>query len=224
MINDMLAQQKRLNDETNGLNWELGLTKFDKEINWARCIYMETAELIDSTPWKHWKNIDHNSDLENIKLELVDIWHFILSLLLQEKSIKQIIKIVDDYTVYIIDKKFQWKEAVEKSEKLMMLALKISQNNKTNTKELKKLINMFFKLCSICELNFVMLYKLYLSKNCLNKFRQDHGYKDGTYIKTWNGQEDNEHMMKLLLEKDNISFDQLYEQLEILYKNCTIGQ
>ena len=57
-LEEMLQLQKQLNDETNGLNWELGVNKFDKEINWIRCIHMEVSELIDSTPWKHWKNIN----------------------------------------------------------------------------------------------------------------------------------------------------------------------
>ena len=37
---------------------------------------MEVAELIESTPWKHWKNINSDPDMNNIHVELVDIWHF----------------------------------------------------------------------------------------------------------------------------------------------------
>ncbi len=49
----MLKLQQKLNDETNGLNWENGYTKEGKLISWRRCIYMECAELIDSFAWKH---------------------------------------------------------------------------------------------------------------------------------------------------------------------------
>lgn len=42
------------------------------------------------------------------------------------------------------------------------------------------------------------LYRQYVGKNVLNFFRQDHGYKDGTYHKIWNGREDNEHLVDVL--------------------------
>ncbi|MCW1349087.1 dUTP diphosphatase, partial [Campylobacter jejuni] len=44
----------------------------------------ECAELIDSFAWKHWKNISSPTNWENVRIEIVDIWHFILSLLLEE--------------------------------------------------------------------------------------------------------------------------------------------
>ena len=69
----MLKLQQKLNDETNGFGWENGKTNRGKIINWRRCIYLETAELVESYPWKHWKNIDAKPDYANIKVELVDI-------------------------------------------------------------------------------------------------------------------------------------------------------
>ncbi len=47
ILENMLKLQQKLNDETNGLNWEEGYTKEGKLISWRRCIYMECAELID---------------------------------------------------------------------------------------------------------------------------------------------------------------------------------
>ena len=78
-ILQMLELQQQLNDATNGENWEEGITKNGKKIDWRRCIYLESAELVESYPWKHWKNIDAQPDYENIKIELVDIWHFVMS-------------------------------------------------------------------------------------------------------------------------------------------------
>ena len=83
-ILEMLNLQQALNDATNGEDWENGLTKNGKIIDWKRCIYMESAELIDSFAWKHWKAINKAPDWDNIKVETIDIWHFALSLLLQE--------------------------------------------------------------------------------------------------------------------------------------------
>ena len=84
----MLKLQQKLNDETNGESWENGLTKQGKKIDWRRCIFLESAELIDSYPWKHWKNIDAKPDYENIKVELVDIWHFVMSEILRVNKIE----------------------------------------------------------------------------------------------------------------------------------------
>ena len=42
------------------------------------------------------------------------------------------------------------------------------------------------------------LFAQYVSKNVLNFFRQDHGYKDGSYQKIWHGKEDNEHLVEVM--------------------------
>ncbi len=76
-ICEMFAMQKKLNDETNGENWELGHNKNSKIISWKRCIYMECAELIDSFAWKHWKNVNATVDIDNVRIEIADIWHFL---------------------------------------------------------------------------------------------------------------------------------------------------
>ena len=64
------------------------------------------------------------------------------------------------------------------------------------------------------------LYRQYIGKNVLNFFRQDHGYKEGTYIKVWDGKEDNEHLVEVLDQLDpsldNFA-DLLYAELESRY-------
>ena len=78
-IEQMFDLQRQLNDHTNGVMWVDGITKENRKISWYRCIYMEAAEAIDSFNWKHWKSINTDPDWANIKVELVDIWHFIMS-------------------------------------------------------------------------------------------------------------------------------------------------
>ena len=66
------------------------------------------------------------------------------------------------------------------------------------------------------------LYRTYVGKNVLNFFRQDHGYRDGSYVKTWDGREDNEHLVEILvvLDVDDIEFQTLvYAGLEERYKS-----
>ena len=64
------------------------------------------------------------------------------------------------------------------------------------------------------------LFALYVGKNVLNRFRQDQGYKEGSYRKLWAGREDNEHLIEILesisVEPEEM-FDMLYQQLEQRY-------
>jgi len=58
-----------------------------------------------------------------------------------------------------------------------------------------------------CEMSWNDAYTQYVSKNVLNIFRQQHGYKEGTYIKIWNGEEDNVVLARLLSQLDPASAD-----------------
>ena len=49
---------------------------------WYRAIWVECAELMDHYGWKWWKK--QQPDWEQVKLELIDIWHFGLSDLLMQ--------------------------------------------------------------------------------------------------------------------------------------------
>ena len=219
-ILQMLKLQQQLNDATNGKNWEAGVTKNGKKIDWRRCIYLETAELIESYPWKHWKNIDASPDYENIKIELVDIWHFIMSEALRiykidglgdiEKLSQNIIS-MEAYSELEsgVDRNLDVYEQIALVEEMIKRLF--------CEDDINELINIFLKTTANLALNLSTLYALYIGKNILNKFRQDHGYKDGSYIKIWNGEEDNVVMQKLLQEKSNITPDELYESLKVAY-------
>jgi hypothetical protein len=68
---------------------------------------------------------------------------------------------------------------------------------------------------------FEDLYVGYISKNVLNTFRQDNGYQTGTYIKNWDGVEDNEYLISLALKLDpnNGSFSSdLYDAMKKAYE------
>ncbi len=218
-LEDMFLLQKRLNDETNGLNWELGINKFDKEINWLRCIHMEVAELIDSTPWKHWKNISSLADLNNIHIELVDVWHFLMSYILQETNVPKAVSLVNTHCIYEVLEidNVDTKLLVKEAEKLSYIAFAIETGNMPAFSGVERFIDQFFRCCKSAGLSFTELQKIYIGKNCLNKFRQDNGYKEGTYIKIWNGLEDNVVMLDILDNIGDLSFDIVYLQLQKVY-------
>lgn len=220
-ILQMLELQQELNDTTNGLNWELGVTKNNKQIDWRRCIYLEAAELIDSYPWKHWKNIDASPDYDNIKIEIVDIWHFVMSEALRLYKIENKGTISDIANAIVTMPGFDNFKHPEPNETL---------ESYTQIKEVEKMIGVlfcdsninsllisFFEMSAKLNLKLPELYTLYIGKNILNKFRQDNGYKSGEYIKEWHGQEDNVVMQSILSANQEITPEALYEALEEAY-------
>jgi len=222
-IKEMLELQQKLNDSTNGLGWESGVTKSGKLINWKRCTYLECAELIESYPWKHWKNIDAVADYDNIKIEVVDIWHFIMSQALQEYKINNLgdidilsnnIESIKNYSNFIDNNSATQKDYYSDIEVVEDLIAKLFDNSDINL-----LIESFFNIAMQSGLNLNTLYNLYIGKNILNRFRQDNGYKDGSYIKIWNDREDNMVMKEILDSEDTITAVILYEKLEKEYQN-----
>ena len=80
-------------------------------------------------------------------------------------------------------------------------------------------LERFAEVMALLPLPFEELFRLYVGKNVLNQFRQDHGYKSGAYVKTWSGREDNEHLIELLdgLEQPETAITDLYSRLEARY-------
>lgn len=220
-INEMLSMQNTLNEMTNGADWRSGLTQLGKVIDWRRCIVMEAAELIDSYPWKHWKSVDAVTDIENVRIELVDIWHFLLSLTLEHFELDFAAELLNrallanreaevgvNRDMCVIDQ-------VRIHEAMMATALESSD---VSAEYLLRLAGHFFSSCHVAELSFDELYQIYMAKNVLNKFRQDHGYKEGTYIKEWNGKEDNIVMFEIIEKMADFSGDELYIGLKESYR------
>jgi dimeric dUTPase (all-alpha-NTP-PPase superfamily) len=71
----------------DGLNRRIGVNlppPTDEEkakwiLNYTRALQQETAELIDSVPWKWWAKYQ-KFDEQNAKVEVVDLFHFLVSL------------------------------------------------------------------------------------------------------------------------------------------------
>ena len=221
-LQTMLSMQEELNTLTSGDNWRSKITNKGKIISWDRCIYMELCELIDSTSWKHWKSIEESIDIDNILIELVDIWHFMLSKLLEGNSKDEIIQKIQNSDIKL-DYKSTLKNEIKQNDILIYAErfLKTLISSSDNM----LLVDDFLKLCSVCSLEYDWLYKLYIGKNALNKFRQDNGYKEGKYKKTWEFQgrkcEDNVVMQDILQNsKDEImTLDTIYAKLEDAYNH-----
>ncbi|MBZ7995213.1 dUTP diphosphatase [Campylobacter canadensis] len=209
-IEEMLLLQDKLNIATCGENYKISkVTKENRKIDFARCIYMECAELIDSLPWKHWKSIDAKWDIQNIKIELVDIWHFILSLALINNQKDVFTKVFNEYKNY---------KSSNKLDDILLYSKELIHYSSAKDCNLIEILNAFLILLDILEFNFSDLFKIYIGKNVLNQFRQDNGYKNGTYKKIWDNKEDNVILYEILESLKEVNFDVVYNELGKIYK------
>lgn len=236
---EVIALQDKFNNETNGFAWRKGITKNGKIIDWDLALLQETSEMIDSVSWKHWKNIDKPADIGNIKIELVDILHFLISRMLVDYSKKEVQGILAiGYEIAYKDSINGIEaELIKCSEKAdMCFSHHLIAHSKTFMKHILSLSDIkekdeklsanlalslvFFNICKLLDFTWEDMYKLYISKNCLNTFRQKNGYKTGTYIKNWGKDEvEDNKIITDLLEKELLSFDELYSKLEVIYKD-----
>jgi hypothetical protein len=230
---DIIRKQFELNSFTAGKQWHIsGVNeKTGKIINWNRCSWMEMAEFVDSFDWKHWKKGSNNT--ENAKVELIDILHFLISqLIVEEYNVIQYINktetevLEEVYTIIANRLSIAFLLNNYEEDDIFKLADLFVSGITSNLKINDLTLFIFTKLCILNGLTVDELYKGYMIKNILNKFRQDNGYNSGEYIKQWNYNnsevEDNvvayETSTKLINENKNVS-EYLYEELSNIYKN-----
>ena len=185
--------------------------------NWHRAIQVEAVEAIEHHGWKWWKK--QNCDMAQLRMELVDIWHFILSTVIQNtrgsirfSTIEMISELNLSQKSVQFDNQYYILAKMSLLEKLDLM-VGLSAAKRTS-------LALFDSLLSDCGMSWIELFKQYTGKNVLNVFRQDYGYKAGTYIKIWNGREDNEHLVEVLdiidLSANNVH-DELYQTLKSRY-------
>ncbi|MEP3856405.1 MAG: dUTP diphosphatase [Porticoccus sp.] len=195
----MLELQNAMNSRVNE-NWA------EQHFAWYRAIWVECAELLDHYGWKWWKK--QTPDANQVKLELVDIWHFGLSILLLESRNHH-----GDIALLVEQQLANAKPSGDFREDLEAFTLSTLQTKKFD-------VAGFGALMAGVGLSFDELYTRYVGKNVLNFFRQDHGYQDGSYRKQWGSKEDNEHLVEAVAELDHRCpefKDDLYQALQNRY-------
>lgn len=157
----------------------------DQGYPFNRAIWTECAELLDHYGWKWWKH--QESDLDQVKLEIVDIWHFGLSMLIIDKAnLETISRQMVELQETLLAKEFR-----TSVEALALAALQGSFE-----------IATFMNVMKATPMTLSDLYGIYKGKHVLNRFRQANGYKEGHYQKIWQGREDNVHLAMLVKELD----------------------
>jgi dimeric dUTPase (all-alpha-NTP-PPase superfamily) len=159
----------------------------EQGFEWYRAAWIECAELMEHYGYKWWKK--QQPDQDQVELEIIDIWHFGMSALFDGRSIPEIAQGMCDELAAHTQTDMPFREAVE------AVAAHSLQTRSFS-------VSAFWSLLHAAGMNPDSLFTRYVGKNVLNVFRQDHGYKEGTYIKQWQGREDNEHLVEVLAELD----------------------
>lgn len=179
--------QDLLNERTTP-NWK------EANLNWARAFYKEACEISDHIPWKWWKK--EEPCYPQAFMEVVDMFHFWMS-------------------AYILSK--------HKLKNRLFMSFEINDHGYTDVNNLidgvvgeaairagyvdhnsYSVVWMRQSLQDIVALTYCFGYTIndlllwYVGKCALNFFRQDYGYKEGTYIKVWEGKEDNHYLEEII--------------------------
>lgn len=197
-ITTMLSLQNSMNEKVNPAWLKAGYA-------YLRAAMMESVEAIDHHGWKWWKA--QHKDLPQLQMEMIDIWHFALSdyLIKHQGNLEQaseaiFLSLQGEASVMFDGKAYRYTHSDLLQNLQLMTGLCAASRFHTG---------LFMTIAVQCELSSESLYEQYVGKNVLNFFRQDNGYKNGTYIKTWHGKEDNEHLVDVLalvdINADNYS-------------------
>ena len=198
-LETMLSMQHAMNTRVHE-NW------IDQKFEWYRAVWIECGELMDHIGYKWWKK--QTTDLQQAQLEVIDIWHFGMSALFTPAT---------EFAELAARIELDFYHA-EPETNDMRVATEALAADSLQTQGFS--VPLFAQLMLASGLSFDELYRRYIGKNVLNFFRQDHGYKDGSYQKIWDGREDNEHLTELLegLDIDAESFpDDVYSGLQTRY-------
>jgi dimeric dUTPase (all-alpha-NTP-PPase superfamily) len=218
-----LTKLCKMQDELNTYihpNWKW------QGFDWETAVNDECLEILGHLGWKWWKDKTYKQGVTEankaqIKLELIDLLHFVVSSRIEnapdgENGFLEVgINVAFDPTGYGF---------YESVKTLQQDALHYGINTDT--------VQFLTRLMHLVDMTEQEILETYTQKYVLNKFRQDHGYKDGSYVKEWELEdnlgglrlEDNEVLARevkaLVLEgQDTTDETILYERLELRYNS-----
>ncbi len=201
----MLPQLIAMLEMQDAMNTRVHPQWREQNFPWYRAIWTECAELMEHYGWKWWKK--QRPDVDQVRLELVDIWHFGLSIeMLSGRGNPQVAADIGG-ALSAASGNGEFRETLEEFTLHTLHSKGFS-------------VPLFARLMAAVELDFDELYVRYMGKNVLNVFRQDNGYQEGHYAKTWQGREDNEHLVEIIAELDSSSpafRENLYSSLASRY-------
>jgi hypothetical protein len=206
MVETMADMQESYNREVHP-DWRT------QEYPFYRAVWVECAELLDHFGWKWWKH--QRPDLDQVKLEIVDIWHFGMSDMLRAGTL------VPEIVGPLLEPSRLGAPAATAAEDPESFRAAIEHLAQETLTARQFVLEPFAVVLGLLPLPFDELFRLYVGKNVLNSFRLDFGYKTGTYAKRWGDREDNEHLVEVLAAlavPPEAVPARLYAELEVRYR------
>lgn len=206
LTKDQMMTMLKLQDEMNSVvnpGWR------DAGYAWGRAIMVESVEAMESAGWKWWKH--QSPDMQNVRTELVDIWHFALSMYMESEWLANGQDSTHEHSM-IAEGVTNAINTAAPDDALIFALQDYLQAICKHGAENNFYIAPFGMAMKACDMTWQDLYVTYIGKNCLNLFRQANGYKTGEYIKDWSAVpipsienrllEDNDHMHEIMSRLD----------------------
>jgi dimeric dUTPase (all-alpha-NTP-PPase superfamily) len=176
--------QDKMNCIAAGEDWKT------KNLDWPLAVMVEATEACNHYGWKWWAK--EVRDIPQTIIEVVDVIHFAFSGLLIQFSPKVAYGLLTDAIADMHPAQHaemsQWDFVSYMKESSMQA---VAGNFGFS-------IYMAVRAAEFLDVSPTELFNQYVAKNVLNKFRKANGYKEGTYIKNWNGVEDNVYLEGIL--------------------------
>ena len=164
-ILNMLRMQHRMNTRVHE-DW------IAQKFEWYRATWIECGELMDHVGYKWWKK--QTPDMEQVRLEVVDIWHFGMSALFEpDIDIEALAdRIHAEFAEALPDQPADQPVATRIQRATESLA-----ENALASRSFS--VPLFGALMAACELSPEELYRHYVGKNVLNFFARITAIKTG---------------------------------------------
>lgn len=242
---EMLTVQNNLNRAMGGNAW---LLSDNTSRAYYRAAWVEGAEAIGHYGYKWWKKFDRQAGIGQTKLEVVDMLHFVLSDelrstcamwvenestrlrydeqgMLTDECVAELIeataeRIIIGGVVDLPDASIGEETFILVAEQFVAQAI------------LRRRVQIRFWGALADSLNLTMEHAAlwYLGKAALNFLRDSNGQKEGTYVKTWWGKEDNVYLEAFIgallaspIAPANV-FETITEHLQEQYRRLMVGE
>lgn len=215
-LKSMLTLQDTMNKKVNP-DWRAA------NYPWHRAALVECAELIDHLGWKWWKKQEPN--MAQAHIEVVDIWHFSLSFVLNRlgENLDLVIgKMRDEESLGSLQltKMHELMSNMHGEDEVHKLAVEVLAAQCAGDRFVPPVVVLW--MAEVLGMTGDQIYRMYVAKNVLNIFRQDNGYKDGSYIKQWGGAEDNVFLEQLMTLMPEATPEQLQAELATRYAQVIV--
>jgi len=151
-----------------------------KQYNFWMAILDETVEVLNSKHWKWWKNSDnmHKVDWKNVNVELIDIFHFVMSICIQNNLQNTLFLQLVNMEMHKEElQKIKDEEFFDGFWEDFLMAVQM----KLLPVVVVRLVEYWYRAGGDAE----SLFREYRIKASLNKIRQEFGYSQNAYEKIW---------------------------------------